>query len=78
MSDLSWQRVDLSEKERRRSGKAVPVPGARGYVTAVTVRGHSGSVPGDGPQDISDGCVPESRQQKESIGCMQDHKNLSG
>lgn len=78
MSDLSWQRVDLSEKERRRSGKAVQVPGACGYVKAVTVCGHPGSVPGDGPQDISDGCVSESRQQKESIGCLQDHKNLFG
>lgn len=54
------------------------MPGAGGDVKAVAVCRHTGSVPGDGFENLPHGCVPTARQQKDGYGCLPDHKGLPG
>ena len=54
------------------------MPGAGGDVKAVAVCRYTGSVPGDGFENLPHGCVPTAGQQKDGGRCLPDHKGLPG
>ena len=54
------------------------MPGAGGDVKAVAVCRHTGSVPGDGFENLPHGRVSTAGQLKDGGRCLPDHKGLPG